>query len=281
MACRDSQLLITDLIDGRRLSGEEIRTLCEHVAACSTCANAWGEMQAVKSLLSRRSLRHNIPQSTLHGIRATIAREAKRNSAKGRSNPQPPRLGLLGMLSDGSLAVHALFDMMVVCEADTADSESKFNEGSDAYIANNLALFERICDGTQELQIKTSDEQKLKQFFYSQGITTDVMIQQIPSAKLRGGFISNYSETLLAHIVYQHPEGLMCLTEMPIMGALPENKLAISSTARQILNEGLSYWYFDSGHKNAVRLWKRNNNLCSITSVCKPMEAVSQLTLVA
>lgn len=138
------------------------------------------------------------------------------------------------------------------------------HNGDDNICRQAYDNFGMITAGKIGLQVQTEDENELKDFFASHGVSYPVYIPKI-RARLAGGVVTEYKGHRLAHFVYKAGDKLIYAYEVP-EDLLAKHTLSINSRALEIVDKATWYWEEQADTKNTLVLWRLKSNMCSIVT---------------
>lgn len=173
-----------------------------------------------------------------------------------------------------SLAAAALIVLFLLPKT---DREKRFNESQAAFVQQALVSYDALVKDVQQIQIRSSDPQALREFFKSNGVSYDVHVPQLQHASLVGGWVSSQNAARVAHVIYQCGTRYVSLCQIKMTDACPTNSTAVSDSARSCICAGKWYWYRDAANRS-VGLWKIDDTLCAATSDCDPGEIAALFT---
>ena len=276
--CFEVNSYINDIVDSRPLPDALYDRITDHLLICDRCGKNLETTRATKSLLFTRMAAAKLPNTTMQSIRNAIALEASNEDTISRIRSPLPQFGVFRRNPIAALGLIAAAVILFIIFSPKRDPEQIFNEGPNAFVNRNFALFESLNTGSTTLQCSTNDERDLKTFFLNQGVSAELDIPKIATASIIGGFVTHPGTTPIAHIVYLRGSKKICVCEMSIADAIKANKMDISDSARRCFSNGMMYWFCDGKHNHSVGMWKNHETVCAITSDYSPQDITALFT---
>lgn len=278
MNCNEVQDCLTAVIDNRPLEASQRRDFDTHVASCESCRADYELERATKLLVARRAAPIPVPPATVSRIRELIEAQARLDDASRSAIPGTAgawrfaRKRPVWAVSAAAVAVLAVLFLWP-----RPDRERGFNESPVAFIRQAIANYDGLIGNTQTVQLSTTDESTLRQFFSTNGVCCEVLVPQLRGASLVGGSVSISNRAKVAHVVYRCGTHLVCLCQVKMDDVCPTNNTALTDSARSQVCAGGWYWY-RSTPSRSVGLWKIDGTLCAATSDCDPQEIAALFT---
>jgi len=274
MECQEAHLHIHESVDNRPLPDDVRAELDTHLAGCRSCRHELEMAQMTKNFLGTQ-VPVDLPHPTLHAVKAALAAESNRSDAFDSMKGPMGFAGIFRRYPVAAFGAIAVIAALFIIFSPKKNPERMFNESQIAYISADINAYDQLVDGKYRVQLTSDDEQALRNFYQSQGITYNIEIPRFKSASIVGAMVTHAGSVPIAHVVYRKGGHLICLCEFELTNALPANRMAISDSTRQCLDCGGRYWYCDADEKHSVGIWKSKETLCTITSNCKTEELAS------
>ena len=276
LLCIEVQESLTELVDGRLLTPDQQSAVHAHLDSCKSCRTALALERATKNAVARAASRQGTPTHTVDRIHDLIAAEARRDEQRPSGMNVERIWHFVRTQPVWSAGIAAVF-LVAVLFWPGRDHETRFNESSFSFVQEAITTYDTLAHSAKTIQLKMSDENKLRAFFTENGITYGVLIPHFQNIALAGGSVSVKNGAHVAHLMYQAEGHKLCMCQMNYAEANPTNKPALTDSARLCINAGNWYWYRKADGRT-VCLWKHDSTLCAAASDYSQQEIAALFT---
>jgi len=275
--------LLSAYLDGQ-LAGEELDAVKQDLATDPDLEREFRMIAAVRHTVRDRSavLREQAPVELERSIRLALGREVEAASAATETSSLLDRI--LGLIRTPAVAVSLATAALVTVVVLTLDlNQAGQNEPAMIMSASTVDLynasydnFQKVVRGEIQLAIQSSDIDRLREFFRSEGVQYDVFFPEV-AAELKGGVVSNHDGQKFAHLVYGVGDHLVYIFEVD-EASVARNNVAMERTVARDLAESRWHWEERSG-VGTMFVWESNNIIFSAVSDLRTQDLSALFTL--
>jgi len=272
--CSDIQESLTEIADGRHIEPDLRAAIDAHLKDCSSCRLALTMEREKKNAVA--NTRHvEVPPLTVSHVRDLIAAEARREESAPSGFNIERVWNFVRTQPVWSAGIAAVF-LATLLFWPSKDHEARFNESSLSFVHEAFSSYDTLA-GSSTMQIRTADEQQMRQFFAEHGVNCTVLLPHFANVSLCGGSVSVKNGSTIAHVLYETTGHRICFCETNFDEASPGAKATLTDSARTCILGGNKYWYRNADGRT-VCLWKIENTLCAAASDFSQSELASLFT---
>ena len=275
MNCNEYRALVSPAVDNRLLP-DELVSFHEHGKKCIQCRNEYEGERLTKLVVGNKVKRMRTPERVMRQVSERLEQE-------GRASASVPALGKGWRAFFAMPAVKPALAFGITCIAvivlltlpntppDTTSSTASLD-----FIQQSLSNYHSVIRGDIKPQLASSAPENLLTFFTGK---TDfaVVLPKMKDCRLVGGVSNEYSGVKLAHVMYQHGNETIYMSQTCWETAQKSGKVRLPDDAKEELKR--TGWFAKSFPDGSTMvLWTKNRTLCSAVAHMSKDDLIACLT---